>query len=369
MPGRLVALAAVAVPLVALSQAGPGPEPLRGMPRPPARDAELVSHYPLDRGDFRDAAGDADGKPSGRVRAAEDRRGDPGGAAAFAGREHLDLGVRSEPERFTIAAWVRVAPSSRDMVIFSKLSTAYGPRERWLELRLEPGGRVALSLPSAGPIPPTLQSLRGLAPGRWSHVAATFDGERAVVYVDGEAQGEAALPAFEASRGAAFLAARPDFSGRRARLGTFLEGRLDDVRLYRGAIPAHLVAQLADRAPPPPTPYPGPGRDDDEASNELLVRVGRELVRFDAAVARRDHARIASAEERALKALDQAADELRGDRGAGPLVQRIRRTAHEIEQLRGRFDAMSLDRKRSALASLADTLWDDLVQDIDERPF
>jgi hypothetical protein len=357
--------------LTVVSGRAPPAEPPRVIPAP-GREGELVAHYPLDRGEFRDAAGSADGRPSAPIRAAEDRRGNPAGAVALGGREYVDLGAQAEPEQFTLAAWVRLARVDREMVIFSKLSTAFGPRDRWLELRVERGGRVVLELPYAGARVTVFRTVRPLAPGRWAHVAATFDGERAVLYLDGQMEGETLMAAFEASRGPAFLGARPDGGGRRGRLGTFLEGRLDEVRVYRGALPAAAVAVLAERAPPVPVPSPGPGRpghgDDEEASTELLVRVGQALVRFDAAVARRDPSRVGQAEERALQALEQGADELRGDRTAGPLVQRIRHTAQELRDLRGRYDALSLDRKRSALASLADTLWNDLAQDLDERP-
>jgi type II secretory pathway component PulJ len=49
-------------------------------------------------------------------------------------------------------------------------------------------------------------------------------------------------------------------------------------------------------------------------------------------------------------------------------VQRIRRAAQELQQLRYRNDAMSLDRKRSALAAVTEALWDDLARDLDDRP-
>jgi len=356
-------------------------EPPRSPPRPGDGPAQLVSSWPLDRGDLRDAAGGTLGRASGAVRPAEDRRGDPAGALAFTGREYVDAGPVVEPETLTIAAWVRPSRVDREMALVSKLSSAFGPRDRWLELRLERGGRVVLGLPDGGGRGPLVRSSRALVPGRWVHVAATFDGARAVVYVDGQAEGEARLPAFDASRGQLFLAARPDGTGRRARVGTGFEGRLDDVRVYRGALDLLEVMRLADKAPPAPAPYEPPGRpggpggpgrgwdDEDEPGTALLVQVGRALVRFDAAVARRDPARIAAAEERALRALDEAAAALRGDRTAGPLVQRIRRTAQELEGLRGRNDSLSLDRKRSALASLSDTLWNDLAHEVDERPF
>lgn len=69
----------------------------------------LVASFPLD-GDARDALGGAGGTLGG-TRPAEDRNGNPRGALAFSGKDHADLGVRVEPERFGLAVWIR--PSRR----------------------------------------------------------------------------------------------------------------------------------------------------------------------------------------------------------------------------------------------------------------
>lgn len=341
---------------------GPPPGPVPQPPRPP-RDGELVAWYALD-GDTRDAAGQADGVPVGNPRPAEDRRGDPRGAMAFTGRDYVDLGVRAEPEQLTLAAWVRPSRLDREGVIFSKYAAGTGRRDRWLELRLDAGGRVALALPG-GARPQGLRATRAVAAGRWTHVAATFDGARAVLYLDGVRDAEAALVPFDASRGAVFLGARPDASGKRARLGSFLEGRLDDVRVYRGALPERELRALVEERGGPGRPG-GDGPDDDEAT--LLVRVGRLLVAYDAAVARRDGRRIARAEERIAGELAGLEREAREARAPQALVQRFRRAAGELQALGGRTDAISLDRKRGALLGLSEALWDDLARELDERP-
>ncbi|MFO0583791.1 MAG: LamG domain-containing protein [Anaeromyxobacter sp.] len=359
-------------------QPPPGPG-YPGNPGYPGGGAQPVASWPLDRGDLRDAVGGAEGRASGPLRAAEDRRGDPQGAIGLTGREWIDAGAIVEPETLTIAAWVRPARVDRDMAILSKLSSAYGPRDRWLELRMERGGKVALGFPSPLGQEPVVRSTRPIAPNRWTHVAATFDGGRAVLYVDGQAAGEAVLAPFDASRGPLFLGARPDASGRRPRLGYNLEGRVDDVGLWRGALGAAEVARLADRTPtpPPPAPYepprpgypPGPGGGWDDEPAGPLAPVARALARFESAVARRDAARLAAAEDAALRALEDAVQAYRGQHDAGGVVQRLRQATQELQSQRGRTDAMSLDRKRSALVGAADVLWDDLAHEVDERPF
>jgi hypothetical protein len=343
-----------------------------GRPVPPLSGDEPVAWYPLD-GDARDAVGDADGKVVGKVRPAEDRGGDPEGAVALGGRDYVDLGARVEPERFTIAAWVLPGRVDRDLVIFSKWSSAPGPRDRWLELRVDAGGRVALAIPGgAGGRPQQLRSTRALAAGRWAFLAATFDGGQAVLYVDGQPDAEGALQPFEPSRGPAFLGARPDSSGKRARVGTFFEGRLDDVRFYPGSLADAEIAALfqergRDRPAPGPGPGPSPSPDDDGEAAAFLVKVDRLVARFDAAVGGRSASKLAQLEQRMVNELEAGERAARAERN-GRIGGFIRRALNELQAARGRTDAVSLDRKRGALSGLAEALWSDLAQDLDDRP-
>jgi hypothetical protein len=363
--GELVALAREPV----RDDREPAPRP---GPRPPPRgeEAELLAWYPLD-GDARDVAGRADGAPVGTLRPTEDRRGDPRGAVAFGSKDaYVNVGVRTEPERFTLAAWVRPARVDRDQVILSKWSSTQGPKDRYLELRLEAGGRVVLTLPSGGfGRPQAIRSARVLSAGRWVHLAATYDGDQAVLYVDGDADADAAAPPYDASPGPIFLGARPDPSGKKARLGTGLDGRLDDVRLYRGAADADAVAGIfQDRTRPPRSP-PG-DRDDreDGAETALLLRIDGLAVQHDEACLRRSVKAVLAVEARALALLDEAERAARAERN-GRLSGYLRRAGQELQGVRGQVDAASLDRRRSALASLAESIWGDLATDLDDEPF
>jgi hypothetical protein len=315
----------------------------------PSPAATPLAVYPLD-GDGRDALGGVDGVLAG-TRPAEDRLGNARGALALVGQDHVSLGVRTEPERLSLAVWVRPTRVNREQVIFSKYSTAPGARNRWLELRLDASGRAVLAVPNGTPASASVTSSTRLAAGRWAHLAATYDGDRAVLYVDGAPVGEARLPRFDGSAGPALLGARPDARGRPAKGAPHLDGRLDDLRVFRGALSAAEVALLAragaDR----------PGGDDDL----VLARVGQMIVRFDGACARRDPERIARAEEKIAKDLEEAIRDARGDR---PLVERLRQAARELERGRGQLDAASLGRKRGALVALSAALWDDLARDL-----
>jgi hypothetical protein len=357
-------LADAEIAQLAQDRGAPPAPPRAAFPPPGPARADEIARFPLD-GDARDAAGGPAGVLAGDARPAEDRGGDPRGALAFAGRGQVDLGARTEPEVLSIAAWVRPSRVDRDGVILSKLSTVPSSRSRVLELRVDAGGRVALELPG-GARPQVVRSTRPIAAGRWVHVAATFDGARAVLFLDGAPDAAADFAPFDASRGPAFLGARPDAGGKRAKLGTGLDGRLDDVRLFRGALTEREVRELAD----PRAGRPGGGRDDDRDRDdaEPLVGVGRLLVAYDGAVAARDARGLVRVEQRVLDGLGRLEDELRSARAGKAVLQQLRRAIGEFEAARGRVDALSLDRKRSALAGVSDALWDDLAHDLDERP-
>ncbi len=82
------------------------------------------------------------------------------------------------------------------------------------------------------------------APGTWTHLAGTFDGTTLRLYVDGVMVGESKAPppyfsAIEWTIGAGIDIGVPD---------SHFAGAIDELRLYRGALPADDIAALA--APP-----------------------------------------------------------------------------------------------------------------------
>jgi hypothetical protein len=345
--------------------AAPTPPPYGAPQRGPVpRRAALVARYALDS-NARESLGGADGTLAG-TRPAEDRDGAPRAALAFAGKDHVDLGSRTEPERLSLAVWVRPTRGAKEQVIFSKASTAPGVREKNLELRTDSFGRLVLVLPGASPLAKSVATEQRLASGRWVHVAATFDGETGALYLDGVPAGQARLEPFESSRGPAFLGARPDASGKRSRFSAGFDGRMDELRIYRGALAPDEVAALArgGGALAGPPPHGGYAEDDDEGANEvLLVRVGKLLLNHDMACVRGDVEALARVQARILAFLKDAERTVREDR---ELQEQLRWTAGEVQRFKGRIDAMSLDHIRTALTRLAEGLWNDLARELDD---
>ena len=337
-------------PLLALGLGAP-PPPAPPVPAP-------VAVYPLD-GDARDeTGGGADGVVLG-ARPAEDRTGRPGAALAFGGRDLVDLGSRVEPEALTLMAWVRPGQRLRDGAVLSKVAPAAG-RDRWLELRVDADGRPALLLPS---MERPLRGPRLLAEGRWSHLAASYDGARAVLYVDGAPVAEAAAAPWRLGPGPALLGARPDPGGRPKKASLFLDGRLDDVRLYAVALPAWQVLAVVHPASRPPPA--GDAEAADDAAD--LERIGALAAAFDRAVIRREPARLREVEARILVEIDQELAEARGDRGHGGGRRDVLRRAREaFAGSAGLRDLAALDERRAALAELSAAAWQELLRDLEE---
>ena len=99
-----------------------------------------------------------------------------------------------------------------------------------------------------------LASNAGAGLGQWRHVVGVYDGSAGRIYVDGQLTGEMA------SVGTPTVA-RIWKIGNVSTGGTgegYFKGRIDDVRVYSGALsPAHVVALYNLRDAPPPAPSAG----------------------------------------------------------------------------------------------------------------
>ncbi len=290
-----------------------------------------------------------------------------GGALRFDGQRGLvSLGARFQPDRFTVAAWVRPEAVDRTQVVVSKIRNLPGHTQRNFELRLEPGGRAVLMVPS-GRGWESIQSRHAVAAGRWTHLAAVYDGRRASLYLDGAREPESMDVRYASTRTDTVIGARGESGGRDGRSaglpGSFFLGALDEVRLYRRPLADEEVAALAARPAPPPVVSTW----DDDAGD--LARLGRLAVRFDLATIRRDAALLRQVEAKVLEEVAAELEQARRDRRRG--IERrlgaLQRARQVFTDGRGQTDTMSLDQKRSALAELSESAWLELVEMLDDR--
>jgi len=149
----------------------------------------------------------------------------------------------------TLEAWVRpVNTGYTDFHgILTKYDTGFG-RGTSYSLHVIPGGRVAFYLGSGGPYNEANRLLTSnpLPTGAWTHLVATYDGQRKRIYVNGE------LDVSEVRTGpiaASTEAVRVGAYGRSGRAWKTFNGEIDSPAIYRRALTQSDVDQrFAERA-------------------------------------------------------------------------------------------------------------------------
>ena len=159
-------------------------------------------------------------------------------ALELSGRHVLRVAAGVLPEKlsgFAVTAWVRPEKFER----YNELFRIEAPAGRVLFSFQEGGTVLALGLDVNGAYRECDAAVRpdALLDGGWHFVAATFDGRKMRVYLDGALAGQLPHP------GTAIAARAPGFVGSHGGFGEFYQGGLDDLRLYAEPL---SVAQLTE---------------------------------------------------------------------------------------------------------------------------
>lgn len=206
--------------------------------------AAMLAHWTFDEAGGADCA-DASGHgnrascaaPAGLGRVA----GVFGNALSLSGNHNLN--VPGGPDfagvsQLSFSAWVKPTAFQQYNEIFRKedgdrrVLFSFQEQGRYLSLGLNIGGYVECDTP----IKP--EQLRD---GQWHHCAATFDGNTMRVYLDGKEIGMLKRPGAISAGGAA-----PGCIGSVSG-GECFQGTMDDLRIYREALPPDVIAALATR--------------------------------------------------------------------------------------------------------------------------
>jgi len=153
----------------------------------------------------------------------------------------LPAGVMAEMGDFTIAVWVYWTASAVNARVFDFGSSdiAYMtliPRDSGGMLRFCVTGTTNFGEQS-------ITATSALPTGRWVHVAVTLSGTQGTLYVDGVAVGSnaaIALAPFQLGNTTQNWLGRSQYSA-----DAYFNGRMQDLRLYCGALTAPQVAALA----------------------------------------------------------------------------------------------------------------------------
>ncbi len=153
--------------------------------------------------------------------------------------DYIDCGAGTSldiTDQVTLAAWIKptdiTATGQHDIV--DKGDNAYS-------LRVSAGQVQFYFYYSAGWHQYNSPTYTSAFNGAWHHVAATYDGVQARIYVDG-----AIVNVGQYAGGIALTPAAVSIARNTTATGRFFNGELDDVRIYRGALPTAEIKKLAN---------------------------------------------------------------------------------------------------------------------------
>jgi hypothetical protein len=237
--------------LALVTTAGPG-----AAVGPPAPQAGLVLHYPMEtlvQSTVADDSGNAlDGRViagTGTVRLVSSLSG-YGRAIQLTGADHQYVDVPTSPvldvDRYTLSAWVRYTGVVDDQTL-DRWEVLEKAGAYWMNIRTN--GLVRVGGFYGGCSNPSwqyLDSTRAVPAGRWKQVSTTYDGTWLRIYIDGRAAGAKRVSGPTCVSGEP-LAVGAKNNPTKGLLEAFWDGRLDDVRIYDRALSAAEIGQLATR--------------------------------------------------------------------------------------------------------------------------
>jgi hypothetical protein len=167
-----------------------------------------------------------------------------GNAVALNGKDQyveLPAGIVSELVDFTIAAWVNVEAAA----VWSRIFDFGDESGDWMFLTANSGkGMPRFEVTNVhGYNAQRIDGTAGLPAKRWVHVAVTLAGRTGTIYVDGVAAGGNAaieFPPFQLGTTTRNWIGRSQYER-----DPYLNGKVDDFRIYDGALTPAQVAALA----------------------------------------------------------------------------------------------------------------------------
>lgn len=153
----------------------------------------------------------------------------------------LPVGVVSDLSDFTISAWVNLRNASRS----SRLFDFGGNRGEWMTLVVNSGnGKPRFDVTTVhGYNTQSIEGSSAIPTNRWVHVAITLSGKTGTVYMDGESIGS--NPAIDLAPFQLGATLRNWIGRSQHERDPYLDGKVDDFRIYDGALTPEQIANLA----------------------------------------------------------------------------------------------------------------------------
>ncbi|HET8617262.1 MAG TPA: LamG domain-containing protein [Actinomycetales bacterium] len=163
-------------------------------------------------------------------------------------RQYVDVGdaARLDVNRYTLAAWVRYT-GVQDAQTLDRWEVMEKAGAYWMNIRTT--GQVRVGGFYGGCANPSwkyLDSPKPIPAQTWTHVAATYNGSRLTIWVNGAKVASRAISGTTCANGEP-LAVGAKNAPAKGLLEAFYDGDLDDVRIYSRALGASGIASLAAR--------------------------------------------------------------------------------------------------------------------------
>jgi hypothetical protein len=176
---------------------------------------------------------------SGTTTWATGKNGNGLGLGGTNGYASLPSGIVSGLTNFTISSWVKVNALSDWTRIFD---FGTGTNAYMFLTNNVPGAGLRFAITASGNGSEQRINAAALPTGVWKHVAVTWSGNTAILYVDGaEVARNSAMTLNPSSLGTTTL----NYIGKSQWSDPYLNGTIDDFRIYNRALSATEVASLA----------------------------------------------------------------------------------------------------------------------------
>ncbi len=222
---------------------------------PLTSDPNLMLSWPLDEGPGAASACDWSGRGRHGTMAgapAWTLDGCHGGALAFNGRNYLYSLVTPALPSQTVCAWVKTAKAPASILGWANAQPTSGTHDKTLYINAD----RTVSFYIWDGAPKLVTSTVPVADGAWHHVAGVYTTSKNIqLYVDGVLQGSTDIVAIFAGYTSPYLTA-----GIESHAGRYLDGEIDDVRVYNKVLTEEQLQQLMRGDPLlawNPAPAPG----------------------------------------------------------------------------------------------------------------
>jgi hypothetical protein len=168
-----------------------------------------------------------------------------GGAVVLAGdddRVIVSHDAVLSSAQITVAVWIKPVEWDTDLTSVVSKQLDSQPDYEAFDFRRVVGSDAIQAAIAVGGTNYTANSSASIADGAWQHVAFTYNGDVFLVYHNGDAGSPNNSPTGDLTAATVdlWVGGNPSISGR------YFDGKVDDVRLYSGAISAAEVLRLYD---------------------------------------------------------------------------------------------------------------------------